>query len=152
MIVPNLRIKIGPALALLMTVLALSAYAEGPAAISGMVRDAKGAPQVGALVELLGPNLAVVANTFTDDHGRYTLPGVSPGSYNLKASGSFFLPTLRENLRVLADSKVVVKLTLNTLYEAFRWLPAKPRQADEPQDDWTWTLRLSANRPLLRML
>jgi Carboxypeptidase regulatory-like domain len=152
MIVPNLRIKIGPALALLMTVLALSAYAEGPAAISGMVRDAKGAPQVGALVELLGPNLVVIANTFTDDHGRYTLPGVSPGSYNLKASGSFFLPTLRENLRVLADSKVVVNLTLNTLYEAFRWLPAKPRQADEPQDDWTWTLRLSANRPLLRML
>ncbi len=152
MIVPNLRIKVGPALALLMMALVLSAYAEGPAAISGVVRDAKGAPQVGALVELLGPNLAVIANTFTDDHGRYALPDISPGSYNLKASGSFFLPTLRENLRVLADSKLVVNLTLNTLYEAFRWLPAKPRQADEPQDDWTWTLRLSANRPLLRML
>ncbi|HMD21856.1 MAG TPA: carboxypeptidase-like regulatory domain-containing protein [Alloacidobacterium sp.] len=152
MIVPNLRIKIGPALALLMTVLALSAYAEGPAAVSGVVRDAKGAPQVGALVELVGPNLIVIANTFTDDHGRYTLQNVSPGNYSLKASGSFFLPTLRENLRFLADSKLVVNLTLNTLYEAFRWLPAKPRQADEPQDDWTWTLRLSANRPLLRML
>jgi len=152
MIVPNLRIKIGPALALLMTVLALSAYAESPAAVSGVVRDAKGTPQVGALVELLGPNLTVIANTFTDDHGRYTLLHVLPGNYNLKASGSFFLPTLRENLHVVADSRLVVNLTLNTLYEAFRWLPAKPRQADEPQDDWTWTLRLSANRPLLRML
>jgi hypothetical protein len=152
MIVPKLRIKIGPALALMITVLALSAYAEGPAALSGMVRDAKGTPQVGALVELLGPNLVVVANTFTDDRGRYTLQNISPGNYNVKASGSFFLPTLRENLRVLADSKIVINLTLNTLYEAFRWLPAKPRQADEPQDDWTWTLRLSANRPLLRML
>src|SRR5277367_1610959 len=152
MIVPKLRIKIGPALALMITVLALSAYAEGPAALSGMVRDAKGTPQVGALVELLGANLVVVANTFTDDRGRYTLQNISPGNYNVKASGSFFLPTLRENLRVLADSKIVINLTLNTLYEAFRWLPAKPRQADEPQDDWTWTLRLSANRPLLRML
>jgi len=154
MIVPNLRIKIGPALALLITMLALPVYAEVHAAagISGVVRDAKGAPQVGALVELLGPDLAVIANTFTDDHGRYTLPAVTPGTYNVKASGSFFLPTLRENLRVLADSKLVVNLTLNTLYEAFRWLPAKPRQADEPQDDWRWTLRLSANRPLLRML
>ena len=150
--VPNLRIKIGPALALLVTVLALSAYAEGPATVSGVVRDAKGAPQVGALVELLGPNLVVIANTFTDDHGRYSLQNVNPGNYSLKASGSFFLPTLRENLRFIADSKLVVNLTLNTLYEAFRWLPAKPRQADEPQDDWTWTLRLSANRPLLRML
>src|SRR5215475_9293386 len=152
MIVPNLRNKVGPAFALLMAMLALSAYAEGPAAISGVVRDAKGAAQVGALVELLGPNLVVIANTFTDDRGRYTLLNVSAGNYNLKASGSFFLPTLRENLRVIADSKLVVNLTLNTLYEAFRWLPAKPRQADEPQDDWAWTLRLSANRPLLRML
>jgi hypothetical protein len=132
--------------------LALPAYAATSPGISGIVRDAKGAPQVGALVELLGPDLAVIASTFTDDHGRYTLPKLRPGTYNVKATGSFFLPTLRENLHLLADSKLVVNLTLNTLYEAFRWLPAKPRQMDEPQDDWTWTLRLSANRPLLRML
>ena len=75
-----------------------------------------------------------------------------PGIYGLKATGSLFLPTLRENLHITASSKLVVNLTLSTLYEAFRWLPAQPRQADEPQDDWTWTLRLSANRPLLRML
>jgi hypothetical protein len=53
---------------------------------------------------------------------------------------------------VVGESKLVVNLTLDTLYEAFRWLPAKPRQVDEPKDDWTWTLRLSANRPLLRLL
>jgi hypothetical protein len=152
MTVPNLRIKIGPVLALLVTMLVLPAYAEGPATVSGVVRDARGTPQVGALVELLGPNLSVLAQTFTDDHGRYSLPGVRPGIYNVKATGSLFLPTLRENLRVLANSRLVVNLTLNTLYEAFRWLPAQPRQANEPQDDWTWTLRLSANRPLLRLL
>ena len=137
---------------LLMTVLVLHAYAETPASISGVVRDAKGAPQVGALVELMGSNLTVIATTFTDDHGHYALPKLKPGTYNVKATGSLFLPTLRENLRLVADSKLVVNLTLNTLYEAFRWLPARPRQADEPQDDWTWTLRLSSNRPLLRML
>lgn len=152
MTVPNLRIKIGPVLALVMTMLVLPVYAEGPATVSGVVRDVKGTPQVGALVELLGPNLSVLAQTFTDDKGRYSLPGVRPGTYNIKATGSLFLPTLRENLRVLANSRVVVNLTLNTLYEAFRWLPAQPRQANEPQDDWTWTLRLSANRPLLRLL
>ena len=117
-----------------------------------MVRDGKGTPQVGALVQLLRPDLSVISETFTDDHGRYELARVLPGIYGVKASGSLFLPTLRENLHITASSRLVVNLTLNTLYEAFRWLPAQPRTADEPQDDWTWTLRLSANRPLLRML
>ncbi|HEY0784629.1 MAG TPA: carboxypeptidase-like regulatory domain-containing protein [Acidobacteriaceae bacterium] len=121
-------------------------------AVSGVVRDAAGSPQIGALVELLGPNLAVVARTFTDARGRYALPQVTPGVYGVKASGSFFLPTLRENLRMLANRQLVVNLTLNTLYQAFQWLPAQPRGNDEPRDDWNWTLRLSTNRPLLRVL
>jgi len=131
--------------------------AEGQAraqdnSLSGVIRDSRGAPQVGAAVELLRPDFSVIAEVFTDERGRYRIEGVLPGIYEVKASGAMFLPTLRENLRVLGGTKLVVNLTLNTLYEAFRWLPAKPRQADEPRDDWTWTLRLSANRPLLRLL
>jgi hypothetical protein len=140
-----------PILALL-AALALPAHALNEGRVSGVVRDAKGTPQVGALVQLLRPDLSIIYETFTDDHGHYELPRVLPGIYGVKATGSLFLPTLRENLHIAASSRVVVNLTLNTLYEAFRWLPAQPRQADEPQDDWTWTLRLSANRPLLRML
>jgi hypothetical protein len=140
-----------PILALL-AALSLPAHALNDAAVSGIVRDAKGTAQVGALVQLLRPDLSVISETFTDDHGHYELPRVLPGIYGVKATGSLFLPTLRENLHITASSRVIVNLTLNTLYEAFRWLPAQPRQADEPQDEWTWTLRLSANRPLLRML
>ncbi len=116
------------------------------------MRDSRGIPQAGAEVELLRPDFSVVSEVFTDDRGRYRMDAVLPGIYEVKASDALFLPTLRENLRVLSGSKLVVNLTLDTLYEAFRWLPAKPRPADEPKDDWTWTLRLSANRPLLRLL
>ena len=130
----------------------VSAHAAPVGSVSGVVRDTRGTPQIGALVELVNADLAVIAQTFTDDHGRYALPSVLPGVYGVKATASLFLPTLREDLRITADSKMVVNLTLNTLYEAFRWLPARPRQADEPRDDWDWTLRLSANKPLLRML
>jgi hypothetical protein len=144
--------NVAPVIALLLAVLSLPAHALTDGAVSGVVRDGKGTPQVGALVELLRPDLSIIAQTFTDDHGRYELPRVLPGVYGVKATGSLFLPTLRENLHITASSRLVVNLTLNTLYEAFRWLPAQPRAADEPQDDWTWTLRLSANRPLLRML
>jgi hypothetical protein len=120
--------------------------------LSGVIRDSRGLPQPGAAVELLRPDLSVVSEVFADEHGRYRMEGILPGIYDVKASDAMFLPTLRENLQVLAGTKLVVNLTLNTLYEAFRWLPAKPRQADEPKDDWTWTLRLTANRPLLRLL
>lgn len=120
--------------------------------MSGVVRDTRGTPQIGALVQLVGADLTVIAHTFTDDRGHYSLPEITPGVYGVKATASLFLPTLREDLRVAASSKMVVNLTLNTLYEAFRWLPAQPRQANEPRDDWDWTLRLSANKPLLRML
>ena len=123
-----------------------------PNSLTGVVRDSRGTPQIGAAVELLRPDFTVVAEAYTDDRGRYRLEAILPGVYEVKASGALFLPTLRENLRVLSGSKLVVNLTLDTLYEAFRWLPAKPRQVDEPKDDWTWTLRLSANRPLLRLL
>jgi hypothetical protein len=117
-----------------------------------VVRDAKGAPQIGTLVQLVKPDLTVIAQTFTDDHGHYLLPSILPGIYGIKATAALFLPTLREDVHIAPSSKIIVNLTLSTLYEAFRWLPAQPRQVDEPQDDWTWTLRLSANRPLLRML
>jgi hypothetical protein len=61
-----------------------------------------------------------------------------------------YLPSLRENVRVRANT--VVNLTLNTLYEVMQWLPAEPRTADSQKDDWAWTLRSPANRPLLRWL
>ena len=137
---------------LLCAAMQFPAYAITEGTVSGVVRDAKGTAQIGTLVQLVKPDLSVIAQTFTDDHGHYTLPRIIPGIYGIKATAALFLPTLRENLRITPSSKLVVNLTLNTLYEAFRWLPAQPRQADEPQDDWTWTLRLSANRPLLRML
>ncbi|HEX3663583.1 MAG TPA: carboxypeptidase-like regulatory domain-containing protein [Acidobacteriaceae bacterium] len=148
------RISIsGPFLLAVVVLCAAGAQADAqPNSLTGVVRDSRGTPQIGAAVELLRPDFSVVTEAYTDEHGRYRLAAILPGVYEVKASGALFLPTLRENLRVLGGSKLVVNLTLDTLYEAFRWLPAKPRQADEPKDDWTWTLRLSANRPLLRLL
>ena len=64
--------------------------------------------------------------------------------------GTSFLPSLRENVRVRTNT--VVNLTLNTLYEVMQWLPAEPRSGECQKDDWAWTLRSAANRPLLRWL
>jgi hypothetical protein len=118
--------------------------------VSGSVRDSAGIAQIGAVVELLRPDMTVVASVFTDSKGRFSIPSVMPGRYAVKAMGASFLPSLREGLRV--RSNTVVNLTLNTLFEVMQWLPAEPRAASAQSDDWAWTLRSAANRPLLRWL
>ncbi len=118
--------------------------------ISGVVRDRSGRPQVGALVELLNRESVLVARTFTDDRGRYSLPRLSAGWYQVEAGNTLFLPVLRPDLRLLANSRAIVNLTLTTASEALNWLPAQPRDPHSASDDWDWTLRLAANRPLLR--
>lgn len=124
--------------------------AAGPASVSGVVRDSSGVPQIGAVVELLRPDLSVIASAYTNSRGRYSFASIVPGRYAVKVMGAAFLPSLRENVRV--QTSTVVNLTLHTLYEAMQWLPAQPRTAGDQKDDWTWTLRASANRPLLRWL
>ena len=125
-------------------------HGAAPGSVSGLVCDSAGVPQIGAVVQLLRPALTVAASVYTGGDGRFTIPSVLPGRYAVKAMGTFFLPSLREDVRVRAGT--VVNLTLSTLYEAMQWLPSQPRAANAKEDDWAWTLRSAANRPLLRWL
>jgi hypothetical protein len=141
---------------LILTVLVLgwtgsSLGAPSKAAVSGVVRDSHGTPQMGALVELLTADASMVATALTDDHGRYIIPAVLPGKYQLRATAAFLVPVTRGNLRLQAGAQAVINLTMTTLYEAANWLPTQGRRADEPVDDWKWTLRSTASRPLLRL-
>ena len=130
---------------------AVSANGAPPGSVTGVVRDASGVPQIGAIVQLLEPNLSVLSVVYTNDKGQFSFPYLQPGRYALKAMGTSFLPSLREDVRVLGRA-TVVNLTLNTLYEVIQWLPTRPKAADAQKDDWKWTLRSAANRPLLRWL
>jgi hypothetical protein len=120
------------------------------ASVSGVVRDSSGVPQIGAEVQLLRPDLSLITSVYTNSEGRFIISSLLPGRYAVKAMGREFLPSLRENVRV--RSATVVNLTLNTLYEVVQWLPADPRGGNAQKDDWAWTLRSAANRPLLRWL
>ncbi len=120
------------------------------ASVSGVVRDSSGVPQIGTEVQLLRSDLTLIRSVYTNSQGKFMISSMSPGRYAVKAIGREFLPALRENVRV--HSATVVNLTLNTLYEVVQWLPADPRAGTAPTDDWAWTLRSAANRPLLRWL
>ena len=126
------------------------AVAATQTSISGLVCDSAGVPQMGAVVQLLRPDMSVIATVYTSSRGHFSFSSVLPGKYAVKAMGTSFLPSVRENVRV--HTSTIINLTLNTLYEVMQWLPAEPRTGASKQDDWKWTLRSAANRPLLRWL
>jgi hypothetical protein len=120
------------------------------ASISGQVRSATGVAQMGARVEVFASSAAEILTLYTDERGHFYAKGILPGKYFVKVSAPSFLPTLRENVGLRGGAHLVVNLTLNTLSEAIQLLSPSRRPLSE-DDDWKWTLRSTANRPVLRL-
>jgi len=121
--------------------------ADRPGAISGYVRDASGIPQMGAVVEIAG-SAARTLTVFTDGAGFYSATDLLPGLYSIKVSVPSFLPALREKVGLHAGGNLRLNITLSTLLNAMRVAPLRGSFED---DDWKWTLRSVANRPVLRV-
>src|ERR1700686_470785 len=122
--------------------------ADKSASIVGYVRNSTGAPQMGAVVEVLG-TASQVFKLVTDDKGLFSAIGLVPGIYSVKVSAPAFLPTLREKISLKAGASVLLNLTLSTVFDALQFTP---RRGTSEDGDWDWVLRSSANRPVLRIL
>jgi hypothetical protein len=121
---------------------------DRPGTITGYVRNTAGEPQMGALVQILDAADKTLT-VFTDGAGYYTATGLLPGLYSLKVTAPSFLPASRENVGVHAGANIHVNVTLNTLLGIMQLGPVR-NLPDE--DDWKWTLRSVANRPIMRAL
>jgi hypothetical protein len=71
--------------AVLMALGTASLCGAATASVSGVVRDSAGVPQIGAEVELLGPDLSIIASAYTNGEGRFLISSLTPGRYILKA-------------------------------------------------------------------
>ncbi len=129
--------------------LVLPVYAaERPGSISGYVRSAAGAPQMGAVVEVIGSAMQGL-KVFTDEKGFYSAGGLRPGLYSVRVSAPSFLTAEHQEIGLRAGSILILNVTLSTLFDSVRLAPL--RSATD-EDDWKWVLRSSANRPILRAL
>jgi hypothetical protein len=102
---------------------------------------------MGAVVEIVG-SAARTLTVFTDGAGFYSATDLIPGLYSIKVSAPSFLPALREKVGLQPGISVHLNITLNTLLNAMRVGPLRGTADD---DDWKWTLRSVANRPVLRV-
>jgi len=132
-----------------MTLAVSAAASTRPGSISGYVRNSSGVPQMGAAVEIFSVDSPALT-VFTDVRGFYAASRLLPGVYAVKVSAASFLPSLRENVSLRSGASAIVNITLSTLFEAVQLKPRPGNLGDD--DDWKWTLRSMANRPILRML
>jgi hypothetical protein len=122
--------------------------ADKSASIAGYVHNSSGAPQIGAVVRVIG-SANQFLNLITDDKGSFRASGLLPGIYSVKVSAPEFLPTLREKISLKAGASVLLNLTLSTVFDALQFTP---RQGASGDDDWDWVLRSTATRPVLRIM
>jgi Carboxypeptidase regulatory-like domain len=102
---------------------------------------------MGAVIEILGAADRTLT-VFSDGAGYYTATGLLPGLYSLKVTAPSFLPALREKIGIHSGTHVNVNVTLTTLLDVMQLGPIRNVPED---DDWKWTLRSVANRPILRV-
>jgi len=102
---------------------------------------------MGAVVQILG-SAHHTLTVFTDANGFYTATGLLPGLYNLKVTAPSFLPALKEKVGLRPGASLNINITLSTLLGIMQLGPVRPAPDD---DDWKWTLRSVANRPILRV-
>ncbi len=102
---------------------------------------------MGAVVQILGAAHRTLT-VFTDETGFYAATGLLPGFYSLKVTAPSFLPAMREKVGLRPGASLNVNVTLSTLLGMMQLGPTRSLPDD---DDWKWTLRSVANRPILRV-
>lgn len=121
-------------------------------AISGMVFNSAGAPQMGATVILFTKQDRQFLKVLTDSRGAFQFLSLLPDVYSVKVSMATFVPALRKNILVQPGMRSVLSVNLNTLFSSIQFAYPPLESGSLMNDDWKWVLRsASATRPVLRL-
>jgi Carboxypeptidase regulatory-like domain len=141
--------------------LALTAIAAAPSraanfgALSGIVLDGAGTPQMGASVTLVAETTGAPLDVklFTNQKGVFSNSRVPPGWYEVRVTLAGFLPSVQRHVRVIANLSTLVKVELTTMFTSLDRLRNAPGSSAATSDDWKWVARASpATRTILQIL
>src|SRR5215813_3923331 len=104
MCINSLRKK-APLLLSLALLLAVSAFAQTSASLSGTVHDPQGAAVVGAKVTLKDAGGATHLETTTNNEGFYTFPIIQPGTYTVTVEAPGFKKSVKSGVVVNASDR-----------------------------------------------
>lgn len=120
-------------------------------ALSGIVRDHRGLPQMGAAVLLLNRNERVVQKALSDGDGRFRFASLPPDQYAVRVLLSSFVPATRNMISVRPGEESYLSIQLANLFSSIELVYLSAPTGALLSEEWKWTLR-SANsiRPVLR--
>jgi hypothetical protein len=122
-------------------------------AITGLVHDGVGVPQMGASVLLFNHEDRLSARALTDDKGGFSFLSLVPDVYSVRVSLRSFVPVFRENILVQPGMRSVLNVSLTTLFSSIQLITPPAGEGAIMTDDWKWVLRsASSTRPVLRVL
>jgi hypothetical protein len=104
--------RIGIALLTLVMGAPLTAWAQTAASVSGRVQDASGAVLPGVLVTARQPDTGFERTATSDADGRYALPSLPSGAYELRAELQGFRTLVRRGITLAIGDHVSVDLAL----------------------------------------
>ena len=123
--------------------------------LSGVVRDIKGTPQLGASVQVIPESAASAAAIafLTNTQGVFRGEKLTPGFYTVRVTLAGFLPTLEKHVRVSANLTTLVRIQLESMFASLEQLRRAPSASASEADDWKWVLRsASSARPVLQWM
>ena len=97
-------------LAVIFTFAAVNAQTTGT--VSGVVQDETGGVIPGAEVTAVNTGTSATRTVISDDAGRYRIPQLAPGSYELRAELSGFQTAVLQDISLSMAQEAVVGITL----------------------------------------
>jgi hypothetical protein len=122
-------------------------------AISGVVRNSLGVPQMGAVVLLYNRQDRNVDKVLSDSTGRFQFSDLVPDLYSVKVSVATLVPALKKNILVQPGMQSMLAVNLNNLFITIQLSYPPLENGSLLTDDWKWALRTSsATRAVQRFM
>ena len=103
------RKRVGRVIATLCLVaIASVVYAQATSTFNGRVVDQADAVLPGATITVTNAATGVVRTTVSNAEGQYFLPGLEPGTYQVKTELAGFAESLRDNVRLNVNSTITI--------------------------------------------
>jgi hypothetical protein len=121
--------------------------------LSGLVTDAMGKPEPGAVVLLFNKQERLLQRVATAPDGSFSFADLLPDLYSIRVTVANFIPAAKDSILVKPGMRSLLDVSLSRIFSSVQLVSTTPAPGGLMSDGWKWTLRSdNAMRPILRFL